>query len=262
MIALERRNDRPLRIGHRGAAALAPENTLRSFRSALEIGVDLIEFDVAELVSGELVLAHSDDLHEVSHGAASGTVLDKPLATLREAAPDLPTLDEALRFFVDEAPEVGVHVDLKSASAAEHVAAALARFDLVERAFVSSSHGTALRRLRQLEPRVRTGVSFPQDRLGISGRRGSAPFIGVGLRALRPIAPAFAGMLVSRSSATALVLHHTLVGTTLVRRAHARGIRVVAWTVEHARDLERLDTAGVDAIVVDNPALFASTLKW
>lgn len=262
MIALERRNGRPLRIGHRGAAAVAPENTLRSFRAALEIGVDLIEFDVAALVSGELVLAHSDDLHEVSHGAASGTVLDKPLALLREAAPELPTLDEALRFFVDEAPEIGVHVDLKSASAVDHVAVALARFDLVERAFVSSFHSVALRRLRQLEPRVRTGAAFPQDRLGISGRRGTAPFIAAGLRALRPIAPAFAGLLLSRSAATALVLHHTLVGATLVRRAHVRGIPVVAWTVEHARDVERLYEIGVDAIVVDNPSLFASTLKW
>jgi len=42
VIELERRNGRPLRIGHRGAAALAPENTLRSFRAAIEAGVDLV----------------------------------------------------------------------------------------------------------------------------------------------------------------------------------------------------------------------------
>ncbi|MGH7819662.1 MAG: glycerophosphodiester phosphodiesterase family protein [Candidatus Binatia bacterium] len=46
-----------------------------------------------------------------------------------------------------------------------------------------------------------------------------------------------------------------------VRRAHARGVPVVAWTVEDPRDLARLDAAGVDAIVVDNPAIFASTLE-
>ena len=49
VIRLERRDGRPLRIGHRGAAALAPENTLRSFRAAVEAGVDLIEFDVIAL---------------------------------------------------------------------------------------------------------------------------------------------------------------------------------------------------------------------
>jgi len=60
VISLERREGRPLRIGHRGAAALAPENTLRSFRAAVEAGVDLVEFDVLDLRSGELVIALDD----------------------------------------------------------------------------------------------------------------------------------------------------------------------------------------------------------
>ena len=91
MIRLERRDGRPLRIGHRGAATLAPENTLRSFRAAVETGVDLVEFDVLALRSGELVIAHSNDLHEVSHGAATGIVRDLPLARLREVCPELPS---------------------------------------------------------------------------------------------------------------------------------------------------------------------------
>ena len=93
------RGEGPLiRVGHRGAAALAPENTLRSFEAALALGVDAIEFDVLDLVGGPLVLAHSNDLAEVSHGAAAGTVRDRSLAELRELAPELPTLDEALAF--------------------------------------------------------------------------------------------------------------------------------------------------------------------
>ena len=83
MISLERRDGQPLVIGHRGAAALAPENTLASFRAARAVGVDLIEFDVLSLRDGELVIAHSDDLHEVSHGAAPGTIGSLVLADLR-----------------------------------------------------------------------------------------------------------------------------------------------------------------------------------
>ena len=52
MIDLDRRAAGVLRIGHRGAATLAPENTLRSFRAAVEVGVDLIEFDVLDLARG------------------------------------------------------------------------------------------------------------------------------------------------------------------------------------------------------------------
>ncbi len=261
MIALERRGGRPLCIGHRGAAALAPENTLESFRVAVEAGVDLIEFDVLGLATGELVVAHSNDLHEVSHGVASGTVQDRTLTLLRQVAPALPTLDEALEFFRTEALATGVHLDLKTSATVENVVAALRRFELVERTLVSSFHVRALRDVARLEPLLRTGVSFPQDRLRISGRRGSASAIRVGLRALRPAIPAVVGTLLDRSGASTLVLHHTLVSERVVRRAHARGAPVVAWTVDHPRDLTRLDEAGVDAVVVNNPGLFLSTLE-
>ena len=68
---------------------------------ALAHGVHAIEFDVLDLTGGPLVLAHSNDLAEVSHGAAVGTVRDRSLAELRELAPQLPTLDEALAFLAE-----------------------------------------------------------------------------------------------------------------------------------------------------------------
>lgn len=261
MISLERRNRRPLRIGHRGAAALAPENTLRSFRAAVETGVDLIEFDVLRLSGGELVVAHSDELHEVSHGSAQGSVEALTLDELCEVCPELPSFDEALAFFANEAPDIGVHVDLKSVSAAPEVALALDRFGLLERSFVSSFHVAALRRLAELEPRVRLGVSYPQDRLRMDGRRGFGPVVATGLRALRVLTPWLVGPLLSRSSATALVLHHALVTPAAVLRAHARGAAVVAWTVDDPRDLARVDQAGVDAVVTNDPSIFVSTLQ-
>jgi glycerophosphoryl diester phosphodiesterase len=261
VISLERRNGRPLRIGHRGAAALAPENTLRSFRAALESGVDLIEFDVLGLVSGELVVAHSNDLHEVSHGAARGTVRDRSLEDLRQICPELPTLEEALGFFADTAESVGLHVDLKTATAGPEIAAALGRFELLERSFISSLHVRALRRLALLEPRVRVGVTFPRDRAGLHRRRGFGAVIPVGLRSLRTITPRLVGRLLARSGASALVLHHALVTTAAVDNAHARGAPVVAWTVDDPQDLARVDAAGVNAVVVNDPTIFASTLQ-
>ena len=131
MHPLRRRDGRPLRIGHRGAAALAPENTLAAFRAALDAGVDLIEFDALQLRDGDLVVAHSHDLHEVSHGAARGTLKEMTLEEIRRVCPQLPTLDEALGFFTEK-PEVGAHLDLKSPGAAAAAAAALRRFGLLE----------------------------------------------------------------------------------------------------------------------------------
>jgi glycerophosphoryl diester phosphodiesterase len=261
VIALERRNGRPLRIGHRGAPALAPENTLRSFRAAVEAGVDLVEFDVIRLRSGELAVGHSADLFELSHGATRGRVGARGLADLRELCPELPSFDEALAFFTDDAPDTGVHVDLKSHRAAEAVAVAVRRHGLLGRTLVSSFHSSALRRLRGVEPDLRTGVSFPRDRARIGERAVFAPAVRGGLRALRSLAPALVGYLLARSGASALALHHEIVTPAVVRRAAARGAPVVAWTVDRPEDLARVDAAGVAAVVTNDPAIFVSTLS-
>jgi glycerophosphoryl diester phosphodiesterase len=260
VISLDRREGRLVRIGHRGAAALAPENTLASFRAAVAAGVDLVEFDVLRLTDGELVVAHSYDLFEASHGAHQGTLRNMPLAEIRAVAPDLPTLDDAFAFFVDEAPQTGVHVDLKSPLAAPDVSAALDRFGLRERALVSSFHHSALRRLAALAPPLRLGVSFPRDRLGVHRRRRLGRFVAPGLRGLGVVTPRLVDLLLNRSCANTLVLHHALASPSAVARAHARGVPVVAWTVDDPRDLERVLEAGVDALVTNDPSIFVSTL--
>jgi glycerophosphoryl diester phosphodiesterase len=66
--------------------------------------------------------------------------------------------------------------------------------------------------------------------------------------------------LLARAEATALVLHHALVSPAAVRQAHARGAAVVAWTVDEPSDLARVERAGVDAVVTNNPSIFVSTL--
>lgn len=261
MISLARCDGRPLRIGHRGAALLAPENTLASFRAAVEVGVDLVEFDVFGLSSGELVVAHSDDLLEVSHGAVAGRVRSLPLDELRSTCPDLPTLAEALDWFASEAPDVGVHVDLKDSGIAAGVATELRRHGLLERSFVSAFYRSTLREIRRREPGVRTGVTFPRDPLRIHGRRGSGPFERAALWSMRRVTPSLVQSLLVGSDASALVLHHAVVGPAVVRRAHARGIAVVAWTVDDPADLARVDAAGVDAVVSNDPRMFLSTLS-
>ena len=153
MIDLRRRDGDPvLRIGHRGAASLAPENTLRSLRAAVDLGVDLVEFDVLDLRRGPLVLAHSDHLDEVSHGVATGSVRARSLEELREVAPELPTFDEALAYFADEARDVGLHVDLKLTTRLDELCAALERFGLVGRTVVSSTHVASLREVARHAP--------------------------------------------------------------------------------------------------------------
>jgi glycerophosphoryl diester phosphodiesterase len=239
VISLERRDGRPLRIAHRGASTVAPENTIAAFRAALGVGVDLVEFDVVALETGELVVAHSP----------------------REVISETPSLDEALRFFVDEAPGVGLHLDLKLTERERDVVEAVRRHGLSERTFVSSYYFGTARSIGALDGGIRIGFTVPRRIFRISEHGGSAPIARIALRLLRWLTPLLVGPLLKATRATALVLHHSLVTSGSVRAAHERGAAVVTWTVDDVSVLERVERAGVDAVVSNDPRIFMSTLS-
>jgi glycerophosphoryl diester phosphodiesterase len=262
MIDLHRRSDgMPLRIGHRGAAALAPENTIDAFRTAVRVGVDLVEFDVLDLPRGPLVVAHSAHLEEVSHGAAIGSLRALDLDELRHVAPGVPTFDEALRFFAEEATDVGLHVDLKLHVRLDELAASVRRFGLEARTVVSSTHAPSLRALVRHAPGMRVGITYPHDRLGVSRRPRAWPVVSMGLKAMRASVPSRVPRMLHGANATALMLQHRLVTAAAVERAHGLGAAVLAWTVDDPDDLERVVAAGVDAVITNDPRIFVATLR-
>jgi glycerophosphoryl diester phosphodiesterase len=250
-----------LRIGHRGAAHLAPENTLRSLRAAVEHGVDLVEFDVLDLLGGPLVLAHSDRLVEVSHGAETGHVRHRTLGELRELAPELPTFEEALAFFADEAPHVGLHVDLKLRSRLDELAAALRRFGVAARTVVTSGHAPTLVAVARHAPEVTIGLTYPEDRFGVAHRRALQPAVRLGLRSWRATVPAMLPRLLRRSAAAALMLQHELVTPRSVAVAHGLGVPVLTWTVDTAAALERVLAAEVDGVITNDPRIFGTRME-
>ena len=233
------RGEGPLiRVGHRGAAALAPENTLASFEAALAQGVDAIEFDVLDLGEGPLALGHS----------------------LSEVGPQPLTLDGALEFLA--AHDVGVHVDLKLTTRLDEVGDALRRHGLEERSVLSSFNLASLRAVAAADSGLRLGFTYPEDRYGVSKRRGFQPAIRLGTLAMRRAIAARIPRMVARAGVSALMLHHAVVSAAAVARAHAVGAAVWAWTVDDPAELARLDAAGVDAVISNDPGIFggAATL--
>ena len=229
---LRRGDAGPLRVGHRGAAALAPENTLEALEAALAHGVDAVEFDVLDAGEGPLVLGHS----------------------LAELAAAPATLDEALDLL--RGHDAGVHVDLKLTTRLGEVAAALARHGLTGRAVASSFHLPSLQALAAADPSLRRGFTYPEDRFGVSKRPVLRPVLRAGTLALRRALVARVPAMVARAGATALMLQHAVVTPAAVARAHAAGAAVWAWTVDDPAELARLDAAGVDAVISNDPRIF------
>ena len=224
-----------IRIGHKGAAALAPENTLRSIERALEVGVDMVELDVVRLADGMLVLAH-----------------DPP-----GDPGNLPTLDEALAFVADRSVEV--MLDVKGPGYERALVEAVRRAGLVERTLVSSCYPETVRLLGRLEPGLRRGLTYPFDRLGISSRRFLRPAVRAALGTLRATLPLRIGRLLARADASVATLNYTVISAAVVRSCHARGAQVLAWTVDDRSLAARLAVLGVDGIVSDDPRIVPGT---
>jgi glycerophosphoryl diester phosphodiesterase len=227
-----RRGERPLLIGHKGAPTLESENTLRSLARAVELGCDLVEFDVLS-VDGRLVLGHSPE----------------------ELAEEPASLDDALALLA--ASGVGAHVDLKWHGYEAETVEAIVRSGLAERALVSTCHAGSLRAIAALEPRVTRGITYPYDRSGLARRRALAPVTAAALVALRGTLPLRIGALLAGAKASVAVLHHSVVSRAAVAKAHARGAAVLAWTVDDLPALRRVVAAGVDGVITNDPGLFS-----
>jgi glycerophosphoryl diester phosphodiesterase len=224
------RQGRVLRIGHRGAAALAPANSLAAIGAAIDLGVDLVEIDV---------LRDGDTLR-LAHAPVDLTA-------------DTPTLAEALELV--SASTAGLLLDLKSAGAEPEVVAAIRGAGLLERSAVGSFHAGSLRALKEIEPSLTTGFSYPFDRVGLSTRRAAQPLISAGLAGMRRLLPVRIVGMLGRARADAAMLHWALVSRSLVQRCHARGAAVLAWTVEDEAALRRVLAAGVDGVIANDPRL-------
>ncbi|HEX6761662.1 MAG TPA: glycerophosphodiester phosphodiesterase [Gaiellaceae bacterium] len=229
---LRRAGGPPLVIGHRGAAARAPENTLASLQAAVAARADLVEFDVGP----DLVLAHSR----------------------HERPADLVPLDDALAYLASAG--VGVHLDAKETGYEEELVAALRRHGLATRAVVSTAFGASTRRLAALAPDVPRAIGYPHDRYRVSRFRWPGGLTRAAAGSLRLAMPRRLPLLLRQSRANVLSLHHTLCSPAAVAVSHRVGAPVLVWTVNDPASVARLAGFGVDAIVSDDPEMARETL--
>jgi glycerophosphoryl diester phosphodiesterase len=209
-------------IGHGGASALAPANTLASFEVARELGVDMVEFDVRAW-GGELVLAHT-----IFHARRGGNVrLADALAHL--AGPRFSDLE--------------LNLDVKHTGCESEVLDGLRRFGLLDRALISSQVPAVLDRTRALEPRVRVGISVGGRVARLSRRWNDWR------------AQVLAGLAARRWDA--LMAQHRLVDERLLADVADRSGSLYAWTVNERPVIDRLQRLGVHGITTADPRLFA-----
>jgi glycerophosphoryl diester phosphodiesterase len=231
-------------VGHKGADLIAPGNTVESFHAAVEHGVDTIELDVlwlrdAHLPLGQrapLVVAH--DWHD--------TERREPLA-----------LTEALDAFLEPPLDtVEIDIDIKLPGREEEIVAALRERDLIERAMVSTMELYSLGRIRELEPRLRRGWTYPKVTRDWTKKRWAKGPMLAAMVAMRRRLPGLAAEKLPQLEVESMWVYHPLVSHRLARIAELAGVELIAWTVDDLARMRKLTAAGVHGLVSNDPRLF------
>jgi glycerophosphoryl diester phosphodiesterase len=146
-------------MGHRGAAALAPENTLLSIATAMEIGVDAVEIDVHLSKDNEIVVIHDATVDRTTNG--TGAVSSYTLEAIKKLdagkGETIPTLQEVIDFI---GGKVRLVIELKEAGTEEPVVQLIKRNGLWENVYVISFWHRLVKTVKEIESRIKTGVLF------------------------------------------------------------------------------------------------------
>jgi glycerophosphoryl diester phosphodiesterase len=243
----------PLVIAHRGDSAERPENTLASFASALEVGADLVEFDVQLTGDGHVVVLHDPTVDRTTDG--TGPVRQLALGELRRlsagypqrfgaayAGERVPTLAEALGILQGRARAM---IEIKSDSVSDDAeggiealtVAAVRKARMEKEAALISFSRRALLRCRQLAPEIVRGHLFYRAEPGEV------------LAGAREVASEF------------VMPEKGMLSEALRDRAREAGLKVATWVVddpEEMRGLTRYELFGVGS---NRPGVMIEALR-
>jgi glycerophosphoryl diester phosphodiesterase len=231
-------------VGHKGADAIAPGNTVESFAAAVEVGVDTIELDVLWLPDAHLPMEQRAPL-VVAHDWADAE-RRKPLQ-----------LTEALDAFLEPPlDKVEIDLDVKLPGREEELVRALQERDLVGRAMISTMELHTLGRVLELEPALRRGWTYPKVTKDWSSKRWAKLPMAAALVGMRQRLPGLAAQKLPQFGVFAMWVYHPLITPRLARICKLAGVELIAWTVDDEARMRKLVDYGVDGLCSNDPRLF------
>ena len=227
-------------VAHRGASGVLPENTIPAFEHAINLGADMLEFDVRLTADGEMVVIHDATVDRTTDG--TGAISELTFAQIRELdagdGANIPTLDELLECAKPSGIQMNVQIydagfDLEPLT--KGVVAALSDHDYDERAFIAS-RGEVIRLVKQLDP--------ARPFCNLDGQTDAE-------ESLKQVA-AVGGTIVQP--------FHPIVTPEYVQRAHEMGMRLNVFYADDEDAMRYLMDCGVDGILTNQVELLLKVL--
>lgn len=227
MKILERLGTKPYSIiGHRGAAGLAPENTLKAVEMGIWAGADIVEVDARSTRDGKIIVFHDPDLSRLARVEKKiGDVAYEWLrGNISIGGEPIPLLEEVVEHVKGR---VGLFIEVKEPRITRRVLEILEAHRILEDAAVISFFDEVLVEAKTINPRMVTGLIYSRP----PGRILDAEKLGA-----RIVLPNYR---IASRKANAF--------------AHRLGLRVVAWTINDEENMVKAYENGVDGIATDYP---------
>ncbi|HLX38477.1 MAG TPA: glycerophosphodiester phosphodiesterase family protein [Candidatus Binataceae bacterium] len=229
-----------LNIAHRGSSGTHPENTIAAFLAAANEGADMCELDVQATRDGAVVVIHDDSVDRTTdgHGAVAALTLaeiqrlDASFKFPAFRGERIPTLDEVMKA---TRSKLGLNIEIKEGAVEREVCELMRTHGALGTSMVSSFEWRALEAVRAIDPNIRIGLLAEKNREALLD----------GASAL---------------SAYAVNPRFDMVDTAFCANAHARGLKVLVWTVDAPEAMRILIDAGVDGIMTNYPARLRDVL--
>ncbi len=232
-------------IAHRGASAYEPENTLRAFQRAIDMGATMIELDVHLSRDGSPVVMHDPDIARTTNG--TGNLNDLLLAEIQRLdagqGERVPTLGEVIDLVRGRAQ---LYIELKGQQTPAVVVSTLRQMDFVDRAIAGSFYPWLPQRVKFLEPAIRTSVL-------VAARDRQSDFIGWAL--------SIEADYVHPCWEHAAPAPHELLTPELIDSMRRHGLGIVVWHEERPEELRELVKLDVDGICTNTPDVLAAILE-
>jgi glycerophosphoryl diester phosphodiesterase len=251
----------PLIIGHRGASAVAPENTLAAFSRALKDGADGVEFDVRLSRDRVPVVIHDATLKRTANMDRLVEELDaselqrcdvsswfRSVRAERQYAGTVPTLAQVFELFQQTNALLCLEMKSEAADATPLVLAVIDEIhksQMAERVVVSSFDLNAVALVKKIDKTISISALF-EPKL-------SRPISTI--RRLKMVD------LAVEHCANEIALHHSLCSTRVVERATEFGLPVIVWTVDDVKWIKRGQRLGLKGLITNDPALMIRYIK-
>jgi len=235
-----------VKIAHRGASGISPENTIAAFNKAIEIGVDAVELDVHMSKDGKIVVCHDSGLNRTTNmkglisnlnfsdirNADAGSWFDKKFAGEK-----IPTLAESLNIMMQA--DVITVVEVKDRYIAADVVYVIEETNSIDKVVVISFHANVISEVRQINPYISTGFLIGGNDKGDS----------------KKLAVEFVRRTME-TGANTLNVSYNYITKDFVYEVRRRGVNLWTWTVDDVETMSKLLNRGVCGITSNYPNRF------